>query len=112
MAQAKITPGIISADSRTINGVQHTLTAWKSRKDMLAFYRSESHVEAMKAFSRIASRGKVFSYESENIPSWEEAREIWEKNGREYKGGRGGGGGGGGVKKGESATEANSVVAH
>jgi hypothetical protein len=50
---------------------------------MLAFLTSPSHLKAMKFFSKIGS-GKVYGYEANSIPSWEDAFTKWDKNGRMY----------------------------
>ena len=80
MAQAQAAPGCLSADARTIKGVQHTLSVWRDRAAMLAYVRSGAHREAMRAFPKIAA-GEVISFEAERAPSWEEARAIWEARG-------------------------------
>ena len=50
---------------------------WEDRKSMLAYIREGSHVAAMKIVSEIAT-GKTYGYESDVIPSWEEARQIYD----------------------------------
>ena len=63
------------------NGYQHTLTVWTSKKKMLVFLTSPSHLKAMKNFSKIGV-GKVYGYEASNIPTWEDAFYLWDKNGQ------------------------------
>jgi len=82
MAQARSAPGNISTDARSIGGVQHTLTVWTDQAAMRAYLVAGSHLQAMRAFRSIAT-GKTIGYTSETIPSWEEARSIWEERGRE-----------------------------
>ncbi len=65
------------------NGVQHTLTVWRSKEDMKRFLTSGAHLNAMKAFRSIAT-GKTFGYESDKVPSWEEVHKIWLTQAKTY----------------------------
>jgi|JI61114DRNA_FD_contig_31_2692163_length_570_multi_2_in_0_out_0_1 hypothetical protein len=80
-SQSSSSPGNISTDAKQIGSVHHTLTVWESRADMVNFLRKGAHADAMKVFDGIAT-GKVYGYESDVIPNWEEAREIWDTKGR------------------------------
>jgi hypothetical protein len=84
--QARVAPGNVRADTNRIDGIMHTLTAWNSREDMLKYVRSGAHLEAMKNTKKVASYAKSYSYESDTIPTWPEARKLWEENGRIYMG--------------------------
>jgi hypothetical protein len=50
---------------------------------MLEYMKSGIHLQAMKSFHKIAT-GKTYGYESESIPSWPEAFELLERQGKEY----------------------------
>jgi hypothetical protein len=82
MAQARSAPGNISVDARAIDGVQHTLTVWTDEASMRAYLVVGAHRQAMKAFHRIAT-GKTIGYYAASIPSWPEARIIWDTRGRD-----------------------------
>ena len=73
--------GIIQCAFNSHNGYQHTLTVWKSKEYMLGYLSSPAHLKAMKNFSNIGS-GKVYGYEADRMPSWENALTEWDKNGR------------------------------
>lgn len=81
--QADKAPGILFSEVRKINGIQHTLTAWKSKEDMRAYISSGAHLKAMKAFRKIAT-GKTFGYDSSSLPSWDEVHKLWQDHGKEY----------------------------
>jgi len=81
--QAKQAKGNLFCEVKKIQGIQHTLTAWDSMESLRAFVSSGPHIKAVKAFHKIAT-GSTFHYESDTIPSWEEARRLWEENYREY----------------------------
>ena len=48
---------------------------------MLIFMRSGAHLKAMQAFHQIAT-GPTYGYESDTIPSWEEAYKLLTEKGR------------------------------
>lgn len=81
--QADKAEGLLFSGVRKINGIQHTLTAWKSKEDMQRYIRSGAHLKAMKVFRQIAT-GKTFGFEASALPAWEEVHELWQKHGREY----------------------------
>ncbi len=64
-------------------GVLFTMTAWKSEEDMKRFVMHPYHIAAMKALPRIGN-GKVHSYQTDVMPTWDEAIKIWDEHGREY----------------------------
>ena len=73
--------GSLRVDARTVHGVHHTLTVWTSKADMLAFLHSPVHRRAMMAFPSIAT-GRIFGYETDDMPTWPEARSLWQVHGR------------------------------
>ena len=81
--QAEKSPGNLYSAVKKINGVQHTLTAWDSKKSMLAYVHSPPHSKAIKIFHEIAE-GKTCHLKMNKLPSWEEAIEIWNEQGKEY----------------------------
>ena len=82
-AEAKSAKGNLHSDVKKVNGYNCTITAWENRKMMLAFMRNGIHLKAMKAFNSIAT-GRTYGYESDTIPSWEEAYSILESKGKNY----------------------------
>lgn len=66
-----------------MHGYQCTVSAWESREVMLEFMRSGAHLKAMKAFNSIAT-GRTYGYESESIPSWDEAYNLLQEKGKDY----------------------------
>ena len=49
---------------------------------MLKYLTDKAHSKTMKNFSLIGT-GSIYGYEGGQIPSWEEAIEIWKKNFKE-----------------------------
>ncbi len=83
MRQARRAPGVLFAEARSIDGVQHTLSVWRSREDMRAFMSTGAHLAAMKDFRRFAT-GSTCGFEAEHPPSWDEAIAYWREHGRAY----------------------------
>ena len=81
--QAKSAEGNVFCEVKKINGFQCTLSAWESREQMLVFLRSGAHLKAMKAFSKIAT-GRTYGYESDTVPSWQEAFQLLQEKGKDY----------------------------
>ena len=83
MSQALAAKGNISAQTRTINGVHHTLSVWENEKAMRAYICSGAHLTAMKAFGKIAT-GKTFGFYTSAVPGWAEVHRLWLTRGVEY----------------------------
>jgi heme-degrading monooxygenase HmoA len=71
------------------NGVNRntlmTLTVWDSRKSTMKYVMtSPEHRAAMKQMKGLGSYSKMHHYESETIPTWEEAKQIWLTRAKEY----------------------------
>lgn len=76
--QAKQAKGNLYLAVRRIDGVEHTLTAWKDRKHMTHYVLSGAHRKAMAQFAQIAT-GATVTFESDEVPSWDEALAKWHK---------------------------------
>ena len=75
--------GILLCEFNSRNGYRHTLTVWETKEHMMAFRASPAHVRAMKRISQIGI-GKVFGYEADFSPSWEDALSELDRNGSEF----------------------------
>lgn len=76
MAQARKSDGLISVDARKISGVHHTLSVWSNKAAMRRYLASGAHLNAMRAFSAIAT-GKTMGFESDRVPDWGEVHQLW-----------------------------------
>lgn len=61
-----------------------TLTVWEDRASTMSYVRSKEHRAAAKLSRELGSYMKSHHYESETIPTWEEAKLLWQEQGREY----------------------------
>ena len=81
--QAQAAKGNLFCQTKSHNGVQHTLTAWKSRKHMKHYVLSGAHRKAMGQFAKIAT-GAIVTFEAEEVPSWQDAIAKWESEAKWY----------------------------
>ena len=75
--------GNLFCEVKEVDGYKHTLTAWKDRNYMMEYIHGITHSKAMKEFSSIAT-GSTYGFENNEIPSWEEALDLWKTNYKEY----------------------------
>lgn len=57
----------------------YTMTLWKNEQDLKAFAKSGAHLEAMKTSAEIAKEIRTFTYDAEELPSWNEAKKLLKK---------------------------------
>ncbi len=81
MAQAGVADGSLFADARTLEGVHHTLTVWRSEEAMRVYLQSGAHLAAMRAYPSIGT-GRVLGYHSAGQPGWQEALARWHADAR------------------------------
>ena len=81
MAQAEKADGCLSVEARTIDGVHHTRSVWRSRQAMLAYLSTGAHLKAMSVFKRIAT-GKTYGFETTDVPDWNLVHVLWNEKGR------------------------------
>jgi hypothetical protein len=81
MRQAKAADGNLFAQARTINGIHHTVSAWRDVAAMKAYLSSGPHLAALKTYRKIAT-GKTLGFEAETIPDWSEVHALWLRDAR------------------------------
>lgn len=82
--QAAVAEGNLFSDTKYIDGVLHTITAWKDKQSMRKYMISGAHAKAVKAGRSMGEYSygtKTYGYESDTIPTWKEARKLWEEKG-------------------------------
>ena len=84
MAQARRAPGNLSAETRTIGDVHHTLSVWTDEYAMRSFLVSGAHREAMKVFHAIAT-GRTLGFAADRLPDWETVLRRWSSEAREVR---------------------------
>ncbi|MBY0383735.1 hypothetical protein K2X05_01135 [bacterium] len=61
------------------------MSSWDSQVAMIAFAKSGSHLKAMKQSKSIATEIRIYSFEGDKLPSWEEAKLLILKNAKIHK---------------------------
>ena len=82
MSQARTASGNLRAETRTINGVHHTLSVWQDEAKMRTYLKTGAHLSAMKAFRSIAT-GKTIGFVAEVAPDWADVHALWLERGRQ-----------------------------
>ena len=80
--QAEKAAGNLYTAVKSVDGYHHTITAWKTKKDMKAYVASGPHLVAMKKFKNIAT-GKIASWDGDVIPTWDEALMRWHEEAKD-----------------------------
>ncbi len=57
----------------------YTITLWDSEKELKEFASSGAHMEAMKQSRKIAKEIRTITIETNELPTWNEAKRILEK---------------------------------
>ena len=78
---AQKSPGNIHTERFTYQGYYHTLTAWESRDAMMDYVYSSAHQKAIDLYD-VLGEGLTCHYESEEIPSSQDALDYWNANGQ------------------------------
>lgn len=74
--------GFIKMKNTGFGYLHYTLTAWENAEDTKEFARSGEHVEAMKWGKKLATEVRVYTFETEEIPDWKQAKELVFEKGR------------------------------
>jgi hypothetical protein len=73
-------------DSGQVKDTLMTLTVWDSRASTMKYVlKSPAHVACMKQMKNLGSYSKTYHYESDTIPTWDEAKELWLNHSKQYK---------------------------
>ena len=81
--QSKQAPGNLKTTTSTRGWRTHlTMTLWADRKAKIKYKSSGAHRDAVLIFPKIAT-GRIYSFESSELPSWSEAESLLQKNGHE-----------------------------
>ena len=69
----------VKMKKRGIWTMHYTMTLWKTEEDLKNFAKSGAHLKAMKEGSKIAKEIRAYTYDSDEFPSWDEAKKLLEK---------------------------------
>jgi hypothetical protein len=80
--QTRSQKGFIALRNTGFGLMHYTLSTWENEEDLKAFARSGAHLESMKKSASLAKEIKTYSYPSDTVPSWKEAKKIISEKGR------------------------------
>jgi hypothetical protein len=80
--QLKKQKGFIKYKNKGFGYLHYTLSAWESEAEMKQFVPTGAHREAMKASAAIATEIRTHTFESDEMPSWKEAKQLLIEKGK------------------------------
>lgn len=80
--QARKQSGFIRFKNTGWGYMHYTLTTWESITSMQQFARSGAHVKAMKASKELGTEIRTYTYESDAMPAWPEAKKLLHERGK------------------------------
>lgn len=83
--QTKSEKGFIKMKNTGFGYMHYTLSAWESVEDIKRFARQGAHKEAMKLSRSLSTEIRIYTYQADNMPGWNEAKEQLMANGKIYK---------------------------
>ncbi|MFM9945202.1 MAG: DUF3291 domain-containing protein [Bacteroidia bacterium] len=82
MKQTKNQKGFIRIKNTGFGFWHYTLSAWETEEDVKNFAKSGAHLQAMKESAAIATEIGIYTYKSDKMPDWKEAKELVREKGR------------------------------
>ena len=82
MQQAKSQKGFIKMKNTGFGYWHYTLSAWETEEDVKNFSKSGAHLLAMKESQALSTEIGIYTYESDKMPDWNEAKELVKEKGR------------------------------
>ena len=83
--QTKNQKGFIQMKNTGFGYYHYTLSIWETKEDVKNFSKSGAHLEAMKESKAIATEIGIYTYDTDKIPNWNEAKELVKEKGRVLK---------------------------
>ena len=78
LTQAQQAKGCVFVTARTIGEIYHTMTVWTDGRHIRTYVTTGCHQEAMRGFRSLGT-GRVYTFETDHVPAWEEAYIVWTK---------------------------------
>ena len=80
--EIKTRPGFIKMKNTGFGYLHYTLSVWENETEAKNFSRSGQHLEAMRSGKKLATEVRVYTFQSEEIPDWKEAKALLLEHGR------------------------------
>jgi len=82
--QTKKQKGFVSMKNRGLGYLHFTLSVWETEEDLKNFARCGAHLAAMKESRKLATEIRVYTFQSELIPVWKDAKRLLFERGRVF----------------------------
>ena len=80
--QTKTQKGFIEMKNTGFGYLHFTLSAWETEADVKNFARSGAHLEAMKQSRKLATEIRIYTFRSDEIPDWKDAKRLLFERGK------------------------------
>ena len=74
--------GFVEMKNTGFGYLHFTLSVWESEADMKDFARSGAHLKAMKSSQKLSTEIRIYTFQSEQVPDWKEAKQLLFEKGR------------------------------
>ena len=82
--QTRAQKGFIEMKNTGFGYLHFTLSVWESEADAKNFARSGAHLEAMKGSQSLATEIRIYTFQDEKIPDWQEAKRLLFERGKTF----------------------------
>jgi len=82
--QTKQERGFVSMKSTGFGYMHYTLSVWENEEALKRFARNGAHLEAMKQSRSIASEIRTYTFQSEQVPQWNEVKLTLKEKGKVF----------------------------
>ena len=74
--------GFIKMKNTGFGYLHFTLSVWETEEDLKRFAREGAHLKAMKKSSVLATEIRTYTYQSDQVPNWKEAKNLLLEKGK------------------------------
>jgi hypothetical protein len=74
--------GFIKMKNTGFGYLHFTLSCWETEEDVKRFSRDGAHLNAMKKSSALATEVRTYTYQSDQLPKWKEAKQLLLEKGK------------------------------
>ena len=80
--QLRRQPGCLRMKNTGFGYWHYTLSVWENEEAIKPFVRSGAHLHAMKFSRRLSHEIRTYTYRTDRIPSWKEAKQLLRERGK------------------------------
>lgn len=85
LKQTKTEKGFIKMKNTGFGYLHYTLSAWETIEDIKRFAHQGAHKEALKQSRDLSTEIRIYTYQTDKMPDWKDAKEQLIANGKIYK---------------------------